>query len=299
MKTANINDLDLNQLSAGEIVIDCGHIPVHFHQNRNIFAPNKSHEATLDLGLLLFKKFQKTKNTFLSICLTDTSRFLQNGKDRENIKKLLANGEHEKLLPSNFIKKIKDAQVPFQNVVITLQTQNSNKFTNLIKKAKKDIKKMGTEKFYQSKNTILLKNDENFGLTCPFLFEYQDINEQLGIDWWHEEFYQISPSDLELAPLARLKKMLSINLYNKEKGILCPATYGGLLLNWANKKTDHIAIYSREDDEFITEKIARGIISTMLLEESHDHKHLVIILNEDTVESFRLSTKDVINKENF
>ncbi|WP_141689810.1 hypothetical protein [Aeromonas sp. EERV15] len=84
---------------------------------------------------------------------------------------------------------------------------------------------------------------------------------------------------LNSIPLIRLKKNPIINLYESGGKVLCPATYSGLLSHFDNN-VDHIAIYARGDDDFIGEKIIRGVIASNILSDEFSRNCVEIIISK-------------------
>ncbi|UVL01119.1 hypothetical protein [Pseudomonas sp. B21-048] len=134
-------------------------------------------------------------------------------------------------------------------------------------------------------------------MTTPYLFDTDDEDSYFGGSWWKNNENQIKQSDLENCPLARLKKNPVINLYETGGRVLCPATYGGLFCQFDNS-VDHIAIYARADDEFIGEKVYRGVISANLLIENFPRNCAQIIINKEELIEYTFMEKDLMGRSN-
>lgn len=288
--------LHWNFISKDNVIVDCGHLPIHhggggdgFHFGANGDGPSVSQKITLDLGLFLYKELKKQqKHPHISICLTDTTKYVGDPKIREEIMAHIQNKNHAAILPPEYLEKIQEAGIPLENLYITLQTKNSNKFSSVIKKTKNTIRKFEGrhDEIAKEMNTIFLEDHEEvtFGFTNQFLLDRSKEHEIFSGDWWLDETVELQKEEIIMAPAARLKRLGIIKLFSKANGILCPATYGGLLLNFDNTMYDHIAIYARHDDEFIGEKIMRGIIATSMLTENFESNCIEITIPEHTDE---------------
>lgn len=269
------------------VVIDCGHVPVsncsklcleNFDGN-----PQDTILKTLEIGLQLWKKLKEiNKKPILSICLSDTSRFVESKDERGKIKELIENNSPFNYLPESFCLLLNDFQIKESDLVISLQSVNSNSYTNLIKKIKKKLKSKGNEEVYNEFGSIFLTDKQSFTFlfTNDFLLNHKEISDKLGGDWWKDDHIDITSYDCSICPDIRVKKLGVVKLYDKNKGILCPATYGGLLCNY-DESYDHISIYSRADDPYIAEKIIRGIVSKEALRPSASKSYLQLIHNPE------------------
>lgn len=284
--------LNWNFIAKNKVIIDCGHLPIHhggngFHFGSHGDGPSATQKITLDLGLFLYAEFKKQqKSPYLSICLTDTTKYVGDPKIRELIMEHIRNKAYEQILPSEYIEKIQEAGIERDDIHITLQTKNSNKFSNVIKKTKNTIRKYEGrhDEIAKEMNAVFLEDHEEmtFGFTNQFLLDRTKEHELFSGDWWLDETVELQNEEIVMAPAARLKKLGIIKLFSKANGILCPATYGGLLLNFDNTTHDHIAIYARNDDEFIGEKIMRGIIATSILTDNFDSNCIEITIPHQT-----------------
>lgn len=260
------------KLKKEHVAIDCGHIPVrkneqHIHFGDHNGNPTETQLMTLDAGIFLFQKMKElSRSPKLSICFADTTKFIQDISLRKQLSELCEKGEILELLPSAYQEKIEQAKIQRKDLVFSLQTKNSNKFSVVLKKSRMFAKKKGSEKFFSKYGGILLSDTERdtLGFANPFLLSPEHESQLLKGDWWLDSDYEPHPQDLLIAPLLRLKRLGIVKLFSKSKGILCPATYAGLLLNFDNTY-DHIAIYARQDDEFVAEKVLRGYVAALAL----------------------------------
>ena len=280
--------LNWNFIAKHKVVVDCGHLPIHhggdgFHFGANGDGPSATQIITLDLGLFLYSELKKQqKDPLLSICLTDTTKYVGDPKVREQIMEHILGKEYDQILPHEYIEKIEKADINRDDIHITLQTKNSNKFSNVIKKTKNTIRKFNGkhEEIAEAMNAIFLEDHDEitFGFTNQFLLDRTKEHAIFSGDWWLDETVELQKEEILMAPAARLKKLGIIKLFSKANGIHCPATYGGLLLNFDNTVHDHIAIYARSDDEFIGDKIMRGIIATSMLSENFESRCIEITI---------------------
>lgn len=122
-------------------------------------------------------------------------------------------------------------------------------------------------------------NNDIFSLSTPFLANTNIEDQYFQGDWWKDEDNKIKDSVLSTLPFIRLKKNPIINLYESGGKVLCPATYSGLLSHFDNN-VDHIAIYARGDDEFIGEKIIRGVIASNILSDEFSRNCIQVIVSK-------------------
>ena len=100
--------------------------------------------------------------------------------------------------------------------------------------------------------------------------------------------------DLVNCPFLNVKKLGIIHVYSKSSGILCPGTYAGQMLALP-PQADRIAIYSRDDDETIAEKVIRGIVASYIFDLSSTFQVHVSTLTEGATDIEQaLLNKDVI-----
>ena len=283
-----ITDEQLFKLSGRKIVIDCGHTPLSANGEVLTYGrngrPSSSEILTLSLGVDLYKRLKNAKKSpQMSICFSDTTRFFKDPSQRSLIKEKCETGKIYDELPDEYRNIL--GIIPKADCFFTLQTVNSNRFTRIIKRVKKDIRTIDdNQKAYDKYNVLFAKDNLEtlFCFTNDFLLNTTQENNVLGGDWWLDEFSNLHPSDLVKAPIASLKKFGIISLYSRKTGILCPATYGGLISHFG-EDTDHIAIYSRNDDPSVGEKIIRGIISVCVLSQPQLSRKsfLQVILNSN------------------
>lgn len=303
-----IADDYLHKLDGSLVVIDCGHLPVLVSEE-GLFQFGKEGEPsvteifTLALGVDVYKRLKKFgREAKLSICFSDTTRYFKYPEKRPLLKEMCETGEVVSILPISYQEIVRE--VDPADYFFSLQTVNSNRFTKIIKKVKKDIRTINDEqKVFDIYNVLFAKDnlDILFSFTNSFLLDVSNENKALDGSWWLDEFSTLHPTDLVKAPVASLKKFGIISLYSKKTGILCPATYGGLI-SYFGDGVDHVAIYSRNDDPSIGEKIIRGIVSITTLSQPQLVKKnfLQVILNSNfseknlkSVEISCLSCEDV------
>lgn len=282
-----LSTIDLEFLKNQRVVIDCGHAAICLQQNTILLGDegyaSPSQIATLQLGVALYHYLTALgKCAILSICFTDTSRFLGDPSQRASIRELIENGSMLERLPNEYRQLL--SGIEKDNIHFSLQTRNSNRFSALIKRVKAKIKASSSaDELFESYRCLFLEKQgagKTFGFTHPFLLSGQEETQALGGSWWEDESISIHPSDLLKAPLVKLKRLKHINLYDKADGILCPATYGGLLLGF-DSSYDHIAVYSRLDDEHSGEKICRGVISAILLKQDTEKNYIQVTLQDE------------------
>lgn len=306
-----LTDNLLCNLSGNQVVIDCGHTPLGISGQELLFgrngSPSETELLTLQIGVNTLNRLKGMgKDAKLSICFSDTTRFFRKPEKRAWVKEMCESGDIIEKLPEQYRDILKN--VTSTDCFFTLQTVNSNRFTRIIKKVKKDIRSAGSSRSAYKKYNVLFARDNIDTLFCftnEYLLNTTHENNILDGDWWLDEFSTLHPSDISNAPIAPLKKFGIISLYSRKTGILCPATYGGLISNFG-ENVDHIAIYSRNDDPSIGEKIIRGIVSTCVLSmpQLQNKNFLQVILNSDKKTGFSkyaevslISASDVNTKE--
>lgn len=265
-----------------DIVIDCGHVPVRYEAGCFQFGAlqgiSESIIHSFHIGLALYK-YQKLegRQVKISICLSDTSRLLGNTDARAKLIEAINEKRWQECLPELYRHYLDDNVL--DDVFISLQTRNSNRFATLIKKAKAKILRDGNnEAYYHSTGAVLLSSlDEDiFAISTPYLFSNELENVYYQNAMWQTSNYVDREKDIIAMPLTRLKRSGIVNLYEKGSGILCPATYGGLFLNFP-EKYDHICVYARNDDHYIGEKIIRGVIACNALKVDFSRQCLQIV----------------------
>lgn len=282
MKYNSKIDTYLTSLTSEKIVIDCGHVPVSQIDNRFELNPSPSQIETLRIGCDLYDTLiNRSKNPIINVCFSDTTRFIGSSNARKTLKLRCRDKSIMADLPDSYRSLI--AGIAENDVCFSLQTVNSNRFTSKIKKVKKDIRNTkNLEASFGKYNALFARDNKDvlFCFTNEFLLNTASESDILGGDWWLNEFAPLHNLDKVRAPVAPLKKIGIIALYSKDVGILCPATYAGLVVEYPDD-FDHICIYSRQDDPDIAEKVIRGVISACVLS-THQYeskKFLQIILD--------------------
>lgn len=274
---------ELNNLKNKTVIIDCGHTPIQYDGTYSLGKdrePSISETDTLNIGVQMYELLRKHgKKPILNICFSDTTKFIKENTQRHQLKIKCADKSIYNSLPASY--KTLLSAIPKSNLIFNLQTSNSNRFTNIIKSTKKEIKKTKNKHDIFNKYNAIFTSDHSdtlFGFSHAYLLDTTYEDGVHGGEWWKNEFSTLHPTDIIKAPITPLKKLGIINLYSRSSGVLCPATYGGLLSNF-NDDTSHIAIYSREDDPDVGEKIIRGVITanTLMKERSRNRDYLQII----------------------
>lgn len=168
-----------------------------------------------------------------------------------------------------------------------MQSKGNEKFKKVIRRVRSNIIKASdkpgySKQFYHQYNALFLTSTCNdlFSLSTPFIVNTEDEDTYFKGTWWKEIHHKIKESILLKLPLVRIKKNPIINLYESGGKVLCPATYSGLLSHFDNS-VDHIAIYSRGDDEFIGEKIIRGVIASNILVDDFSRNCIQVIISKN------------------
>jgi len=259
-------DFYLSTLTSEKVVIDCGHVPVTQVDGDFELSPSPSQIETLRIGCELYKTLiEFGKKPIVNVCFSDTTRFIGSSHLRKALKLRCMDKSIKADMPASYSALI--SQIAENDISFTLQTVNSNRFTSKIKRVKKDIRNTGNpEVSYEKYNALFARDNKDvlFCFTNEFLLNPSPENDILGGDWWLNEFAHLRDLDKVRAPVAPLKKIGIIALYSKTVGILCPATYAGLVIEHPDD-CDHICVYSRKDDPDIGEKIIRGVISACVL----------------------------------
>lgn len=283
-------DYVLNQLSqlGEQVIVDCGHASVRSERGQFFVgrdgSPTATEKLSLQLGIRVVQMLRSSgREAHLSICFSDTTRQLQESDRRIELKNRIDNGTIQEILPESYLGMLKQAGIAPESCRYSLQTRNSNRFSKALKVLKCEIRKpeATVESIFRRYGALFLNDAENdlFGFTTPFLLNPETEIQALGGSWWLND--QFEPTDRELvkAPFLRLKQMKVVNLYSRSAGILCPATYGGLLLSF-EEHYDHISIYSRADDPFIGEKVLRGVLAAQVVSPGFNRTCMQITLPE-------------------
>lgn len=296
-----------------DIVIDCGHVPVRYGDGRFQFGDaegmSESIIRSFHVGLALYKYHKlEGRQAKISICLSDTSRLLGDTDARAKLVEAINAKRWQECLPELYKSYLGDNEL--DDVLISLQTRNSNRFSTLIKKSKVNILREGNnETHYHNTGAVLLSSlDEDlFSISTSCLLNYERENIYYQNTMWQKSTYVDREKDIIAMPLTRLKRSGIINLYEKSSGILCPATYGGLLLNFP-ENYDHICVYARNDDPYIGEKIIRGVIACNALKVDFSRQCLQIVypqmlrtpelsfINSDELKTQKNSFDDFLKK---
>ena len=281
----NFLDFDWDKFastSQQNIVIDAGHLEVGVRDNRisfgkDLLGPSETQTLTFYLGLKLASHLLRLgKNCTINLCLSDTTKNFECVEQRA----MLKNMADSLSLPHDYAAVAKEfPQVPIE---LCFQTVLSNKSTSRIKQIKKELKKsVDLEKVYQNYKALFLTDQESdlFGFLTPFLLNTSLENSQMKGDWWLDENCILHPLDLVRCPFLSVKKLGIIHVYSKSAGILCPGTYAGQMLALP-PHADRVAIYARDDDETIAEKILRGIIASFIFSPSSTYQVQVATLTK-------------------
>ncbi|MFB2904042.1 hypothetical protein ACE1BH_03695 [Aeromonas jandaei] len=273
------------------VIVDCGHIAIFSKDDGysfGMFGEPSSHEMqTLTLGIeLLLCLRESSRNAMLSICLSDLAGVVGGNQKRNAILKDLNDGIKNPYLPEEYKKTLEDNGLTLDDVIINLQSKGNERFKKIIRRVRSSIINSSEEpdnsrNFYSKYNALFLTsgNNELFSLSTPYLTNTEHEDQYYQGDWWKDEDCKIKDSTLCCLPLVRLKKNPIINLYESGGKVLCPATYSGLLSHFDNN-VDHIAIYARGDDEFIGEKIIRGVIASNILSDGFSRNCIQVIISK-------------------
>ncbi|WP_124594121.1 hypothetical protein [Burkholderia ubonensis] len=267
------------------VIIDCGHVSVRSDQQGFSFGGrgglSASTLATFEFGVALRRRLAaEGREATLSVCLSDTSRLLGDSKERAVLASAIAEQRWSAILPSEYLQRL--SQDEFDQITVTLQTRNSNRFSGALKKFKTAAARTtSSEIFYRESGSLLLSSfdGDRLVISMPFLMDCASEDAYYDNDDWRSPDHIDREEDIIARPMTRLLRSGFINLYEKSSGILCPATYGGLLLNY-DESSDHICIYSRSDDPHIGEKILRGVIAANAVSRDMSRTFLQIVFPE-------------------
>jgi hypothetical protein len=276
---------EINRFISGlreRVIIDCGHLPVRGCDQGFSFGecagPSASALETLELGVALSRRLTaEGRRAILSICLSDTSRLLGDRGKREELADAISRQCWSAVLPPEYLRRLTSAEL--DRISVTLQTRNSNRFSAQLKKLKTRALRASTpEALYRAEQAVLLTSldGDRLAVSTPFLVDSASEDDYYGWEGWKRPDHVDREEDIIAKPMTRLLRRGLINLYEKSTGILCPATYGGLLLNY-DESSDHICIYARHDDPDIGEKILRGVIAANVVKRDMSRTFLQIV----------------------
>jgi hypothetical protein len=290
------------------IVIDCGHTTIFSSHDGYSFGiqgePSPTEILTFELGIALHDALKRhNKNVSINLYLSDLIGIKGGNDERRKITQDIQHREKAVYIPSAYQKILAASEIPLEKVAIHLQSKGNDHFRKIIRRTRSGIEQLKStsqnyiHEVFNKTNALFLSTEDQglFSLTTPYLFDTHDEDSYFGGSWWKNNENQIKQSDLENCPLARLKKNPVINLYETGGRVLCPATYGGLLCQFDNS-VDHIAIYARADDEFIGEKVYRGVISANLLIENFSRNCAQIIINKEELAEYTFIEKNLIGR---
>lgn len=274
------------------IVIDCGHTTIFSSDQGYLFgmhgAPSETEILTFKLGVELYEALRGThRNVLLNLCLSDLVGIKGGNDERRKITQELRGEQKPAYIPAAYQHILDAYDVPLDRVNVILQSRGNDLFKKILRRRRSGIEQLKAvdqgyvHATFQQTNALFLstENQGMFSLTTPYLYDTQAEDAYFGGAWW-KDHGSLNQRDLEHCPLARLKKNPLINLYETGGRVLCPATYGGLLCQYDNS-TDHIAVYARADDEFIGEKIGRGVVAANVLIEQFSRNCAQVIVNQE------------------
>lgn len=269
-----------------DVVVDCGHVPIRCSNQRYTFGGADGVSETMlssfFSGLAMTRRLRaEGRRVKLNVCLSDTSRLLDDKNRRGELATIITQGKYSECLPSEYLEGLSSAD--FDDLVVMLQTRNSNRFARVIKKIKVRAKASNSDaELYDDLGVVLLRSNdgEQFAVSGPFLIaEPEGWEETERSRWACGGSDKIEANDEDRKALQFIRENARIALYQKSIGPLCPATYGGLLLHY-DERYDHICVYSRNDDAHITEKLLRGVISANWLKADFSRTCVQIVFPE-------------------
>lgn len=288
------------------IVIDCGHTTLFSSHDGYSFGikgePSPTETLTFKLGVRLYDALKHhNKNVSINLYLSDLIGIKGGNDERRKITQDIQHNKKIAYIPAAYKNILAASEIPLDKVAIHLQSKGNDLFRKIMRRTRSGLELLKSthpnyiDEVFKKTNSLFLTTEDQgmFSLTTPYLFDTQDEDAYFGGSWWKSNESQIKQSDLENCPMARLKKNPVINLYETGGRVLCPATYGGLLCQYDNS-VDHIAIYARADDEFVGEKVYRGVISASLLIENFSRNCAQIIINNEELVEHSFFEKDTI-----
>ncbi|EJU3354583.1 hypothetical protein N4188_005063 [Salmonella enterica] len=291
------------------IIIDCGHTLISTNNKSYSFGkngtPSPGEIESFRYGIKIFKTLKNSnKNARINLYLSDLVGIRGGNKERRCIYAEIHDGNKEKYIPKQYIELLVAEDIDYNDILINLQSKGNTVFKKTIKKVCHDINSIKhhpsyQESLYEKYNTLFLTSKENSTLSIfsPFLMNDEKECDFFDGTWWRYEDININNLWLIKLPLLRLKINPIINLYESGGRMLCPATYAGLISLYDNS-FDHVAVYSREDDEYIGEKVIRGVIASNALDLSFSRNCIQVILTKDRqVELSYISNDDFHHKK--
>lgn len=288
------------------IVIDCGHTTLFSSHDGYSFGikgePSPTEVLTFKLGVKLYDALKHhDKNVSINLYLSDLVGIKGGNDERRKITQDIQHNKKIAYIPATYKNILAESEIPLDKVAIHLQSKGNDLFRKIMRRTRSGLELLKLthpnyiEEVFKKTNSLFLTTEDQglFSLSTPYLFDTQDEDAYFGGSWWRNSESQIKQSDLENCPMARLKKNPVINLYETGGRVLCPATYGGLLCHYDNS-VDHIAIYARADDEFVGEKVYRGVISASLLVENFSRNCAQIIINNEKLVEHSFFEKETI-----
>jgi hypothetical protein len=287
------------------IVIDCGHTTIFSSDQGYQFGlqgtPSKTETLTFKLGVEIYQALVRTnRNVLLNLCLSDLVGIKGGNDERRKITQGLKGEQKSAYIPEAYKNLLDAYDVPLDRVNIILQSTGNKLFKKILNRTRSGIEQLKVvdqgyvHETFQQTNALFLSTENQglFSLTTPYLYDTQVEDAYFGGAWWKDHGL-INQRDLEHCPLARLKKNPVINLYETGGRVLCPATYGGILCQFDNA-TDHIAVYARGDDEFIGEKVGRGVVAANVLIEHFARNCAQIIINQEEQIEYSFIEKNAV-----
>ncbi|WP_260954674.1 hypothetical protein [Pseudomonas citri] len=291
-----------------KIVIDCGHTPIFSSHDGYSFGikgePSPTEFLTFKLGVKLHDALKRhDKQVSINLYLSDLIGIKGGNDERRKIHQDIQHDQKTAYIPNVYKNILAESGIPLDNVTIHLQSKGNDLFRKIMRRTRSGLELLKSthtnyiEETFKKTNSLLLSTEDQsmFSLTTPYLFDTDEEDAYFGGSWWKSNESQIKQSDLENCPMARLKKNPVINLYETGGRVLCPATYGGLLCQYDNS-VDHIAIYARADDEFVGEKVYRGVISANLLIDNFSRNCAQIIINNEELVEHSFFEKDTLGR---
>lgn len=297
----------LAQLS-DNVIVSCGHTIVKGTYEKLSFGVgetvSESELKTVIDGVALAKTLrEKGKKVTISISLSDSYLFEGKNEGRRAIKNAAAAGSSFSVIPSEYVSIFRNAGFCDNDILIFLQTDANRAFEKVIRSLRKIVYKskqeLDNDAFLEwsfSKYRTLFLTDHQktlFSMTHPMLFNTEKEMAFFESDFWVDAY--VNNAWLKHVPLLRLKKNPVINIYRNGGKLLCPGTYAGFL-RLLNNTYDVVEFLSRKDDEFIGEKVYRGVITAHALDD-FKQKCLVVIYNEENEAEVTLFSDELFKSE--